>query len=189
MPRAPHTAETRQRALAALYASGEDVGGEWVPNASAVSRLEGMPTTATLLKWWRNRDKSQDSTHLKAAQRAREQARQEGADAFYRETVGKLKKGVTFVLHAKHRKTVGPGLDKLGLHNYARALREVAQLTEKLRTLTAPLEAPKEEADTGDPAAAVTALLQKNPELIAAALAAMPPAARAAILARAEEEP
>lgn len=45
-----------------------------------------------------------------------------------------------------------------------------------------------EEADTGDPAAAVTALLQRNPELIAAALAALPPAARAAIVARAEEE-
>jgi hypothetical protein len=176
------------RALAALYASVEDVGGEWVPNLHAVSKLEGMPHHATLSRWWKQREKGADAQHRAAAQRARETARQDGADAFYRSTVEKLKKGATFVLHAKHRKTVGPGLDKLGLHNYARALREVAQLTEKLRGLTAPLEAPKEEADTGDPAAAVTALLQKNPELIAAALASMTPAARAAILARAEEE-
>lgn len=187
MPRAPYTAEDRQRALAALYASGEDVRGEWVPNFHAVSRVEGMPTHKTLSKWWKERDETKDSQHLQAAQRAREDARKDGADAFYRETVEGLKEGVGFVLNPIHRATVGSGLGELGLHNYARALREVGQLTEKLRILTAPLEAPKEEADTGDPAAAVTALLQRNPELIAAALAALPPAARAAIVARAEE--
>lgn len=137
-PRSPHTAETRQRALAALYASGDDVDGEWVPNATAVSRVVGMPTTATLLKWWRDRDKTQDSTHLKAAQRAREEARQQGAEAFVRDVVSRLQEGVQFVLEPQHRLTVGPGVEKLGLHCYARALREVVQVVERLKPLLEP---------------------------------------------------
>lgn len=190
-PRSPYTPEDRQRALAALYASGEDVDGEWVPNANAVSRVEGMPTTATLLKWWRGRDKAQDSTHLKAAQRAREDARKDGADAYYRRTIDGLKEGVDFILLPRHRDTVGPGLGELGLHSYARALREVGQLTEKLRILTAPLDAPDKDADTLPPeeaAAQTVAILQRNPELLARALSTLPPEARAAVLAAADRD-
>jgi transposase-like protein len=203
-PRSPHTAETRQRALAALYASGDDVDGEWVPNATAVSRVVGMPTTATLLKWWRDRDKTQDSTHLKAAQRAREEARQQGADAFFTITLGRLREGVSWVLDPEHRQkeprydasgrmlTAPDGSAVLGYVNrpdhMSRAYKDAAQTIEKIKTLLAPTEQVEEDLPPEEAAAQTVALLQRNPELLARAFSSLSPEARAAILEAADRE-
>ena len=188
-PRSPYTPEDRQRALTALYASGDEVDGEWVPNFFAVSKVAGMPHHNTLSKWWNERDRAADSQHLAAAQRAREQAMQAGGEDFYAHAMQRIRGAVSFILQPEHQADVGPGMEKMGLHQYSRAIKDAAGTVKEWRLMMAPLQQPAEPTSSPEEdEAAALALLTRSPHILARALAALPPEAQEAVITRAQQE-
>lgn len=113
---AKYTPEDKARALAALMASAEMVDGEMVPNFRAVASQSDMPADRTLSRWWSERDVSRDVELRRATLRAREKAREEGAEDWMKAKVAQLQEGMDFILHPDHRtrQTIVIGTDRDG---------------------------------------------------------------------------
>jgi hypothetical protein len=62
-----HSAEKRQTAIGALWASAVETDGEWKPNFSSVHKSHGV-SISTLHRWWNGRDTKKDGKFKRQAE-------------------------------------------------------------------------------------------------------------------------
>ena len=72
----------KARGLGAMWASANELAGEWVPNFSAAAESVGVPRV-TLMRWWDGRDRTQDERYRATAMRVRAAEAANGARRWF----------------------------------------------------------------------------------------------------------
>lgn len=130
-----YTAEDRARAIAALQESTRMIKGRPVPQYEAVSRMDGMPTKATLIKWWRwylaerEGNTPTERFHMRdpsEEMRAREAAVIQGVQDWHEAQLSKVREAISWILSPQHRE----GDDHIRPDQMARALRDLSSVLE-----------------------------------------------------------
>jgi len=131
----------RDSAIAALMASAVLVDGELQPNYRQVARSTNI-ARSTLRSWWQARDRDEDRQLSPPLQRARAQAREQGATQLLQDLVATIEQQVAYIAHPAHydtRLVVGrDGCTRVAgvpLHQAARALQSLVHAHRHLQTV------------------------------------------------------
>ena len=131
----------RDSAIAALMASAVLVDGELQPNYRQVARSTDI-SRSTLRSWWQTRDPDEDRQLSPPLQRARAQAREQGASQLLQDLVATIEQQVAYIAHPAHydtRLVVGrDGRTRVAgvpLHQAARALQSLVHAHRHLQTV------------------------------------------------------
>ena len=135
--RARYPAQTRDAAMAALYASAVFHNGELTPNYSHVSSTTGV-SRPTLRKWWNGRDTSRDFHLRSTANHARQLTRERASLA----TVEDLVRAAELAIHHLSQAS---SWEDVQVHQAARALESIARSHERLVAI---LSDPEEDKST-----------------------------------------
>ena len=117
--------------------------GSWQPNYRQVSQSFNI-ARSTLRSWWSNRDTAEDRHLSPPIQRARDRARERGADTLLSDLVSAMRRQVDYISHPAHYDT-SVVIDKDGrarvagvpVHQAARALQSLVQAHRHLQTVLA----------------------------------------------------
>lgn len=137
-----YTQAQKDAALAALLTSAIRLDdGSWQPNYRQVSQSLSI-ARSTLRSWWSGRDKKEDRHISPPIQRARDKARERGADTLLSDIVSAMRRQVDYISHPAHYDT-SVVVDKDGrsrvsgvpVHQAARALQSLVQAHRHLQTV------------------------------------------------------
>jgi predicted esterase len=101
-------ADTKAKAMGAMWASASEYAGTWMPHYALVSERLSVPIN-TLKRWWLERDVTEDSTHRAAVVRARVTASENGAREWFDQVLKLGQDRVTDLL--TERRHVGAEVD------------------------------------------------------------------------------
>tara|TARA_R100001086_G_scaffold213972_1_gene129968 strand:- start:59 stop:544 length:486 start_codon:yes stop_codon:yes gene_type:complete len=132
-----HSAEKRAEAMGALMASAVLQDGELVPNYAQVSPSVGV-SRKVLRKWWTGRDKTKDAHLRPPVTRAREVARQRGAQASVDQLLYAAELAISHLSQPETWRDVP-------VHQAARALESIARSHERIVAI---LSDPEEDKST-----------------------------------------
>ena len=139
-----YTQAEKDAAIAALMTSAVRLDdGSWHPNYRHVSQSLNI-ARSTLRSWWTSRDEEEDRQLSPPIQRARDRARERGADTLLSDLVSAMRRQVDYISHPAHYDT-SVVIDKDGrarvagvpVHQAARALQSLVQAHRHLQTVLA----------------------------------------------------
>jgi len=87
----------RDKALAMMMASATEEGGEWKPQYRPVAEDLDCHMT-TLMRWWKQRDATQDEALRSSSTRARQILRDEGAEDWVRQFFNSCKRAIVNIV-------------------------------------------------------------------------------------------
>lgn len=137
-----YTQREKDSALSALMTSAVRLDdGTWQPNYRQVSQSLHI-ARSTLRSWWESRDPDEDRHLSPPIQRARDKARERGADTLLSDIVDVMRRQVDYIGHPAHydsrvviNKDGRPVVAGVPVHQAARALQSLVHAHRHLQTV------------------------------------------------------